>query len=125
MLLAKLFPLELIRQTLPETGAMGGLGLAIARRLVSAGGAKVVLVELDTKLLEQVAKELRNMATAALCDLRALKGTHARLEAAGVVGNADLHWYAGTQHPADGKAPALCPPSPRQLPTLPDMLHSG
>jgi len=71
------------------TGAASGIGLAIARRLHSAG-ATLVLVDRDGEMLKKVAEELGGGTRAIACDLRNLEATQAALEDAGVTGSVDL-----------------------------------
>jgi len=82
-------PWDFNGKTALVTGAGNGLGLAIARRLASAG-AKVVLVDLNEKAVNEAAKELGSNAVSIPCDLRDLEGTQNKLKAAGVVDNVDL-----------------------------------
>lgn len=76
-------------QTALVTGAAGGIGLAIATRLIAAG-AKVILVDRDAEALQKVAADLGGSAIATPCDLRNLEATRAALQAAKVAGSVDL-----------------------------------
>jgi len=74
-------------RTAVVTGAGGGIGLAIARRLAQAN-AKVILLDLDSDRLHKAAAEIGGIAIS--CDLRDMDGTKAKLEAVGILEKTDL-----------------------------------